>query len=212
MVLYASSRSLEIFKRPKAIQAINIANQYTAEVLGLRETCSQYDVDFHDGISGFPVFDGDCIDIGNMEIRILETPGHSPCSISAYVPELKALFPSDACGIPQKDGPATYGTSNFTKFEESLRKLKYLEIDYMCSDHGGYVTGIEAQDFVSRCIQTAKWRRQLMAETYKRTGNVDEAAKRLASSFRKENLSGMVPHSTFVESFRQMILDIQGLK
>jgi len=47
--------------------------------------------------------EGDRLVCGDVAIDILEVPGHSSCSIAAYVPEEKALFVSDAAGVHYKD-------------------------------------------------------------------------------------------------------------
>ena len=49
------------------------------------------------------VSEGTTINLGNIDVQIMETPGHSSCSITAYVPQLLALFPSDGGGIPYKE-------------------------------------------------------------------------------------------------------------
>lgn len=211
MVIYASAPSLNIFKKPKAIHAINKAGHYAIKQLGLTELCSQYDLDWQLGISGEAVSEGDIIDIGDMHVNIFETPGHSSCSVAAYVPKLKALFPSDAGGVPQGDRIVTYGTSNYTKFEESLHKLKDLEVHYLCADHYGYVKGTDALGYIGKAIETARQRRKLIDETYRRTGNLEEAARQLAAQLSCEN-KGYIPPDVFIEAFRQMIIHIAGLR
>jgi glyoxylase-like metal-dependent hydrolase (beta-lactamase superfamily II) len=211
MVVYSSPRALEIFKKPKAIQVINTSSRYITESRGLSEVCSAYDLDWWTGIEGGAVSEGDRIDLGDLEVHIIETPGHSLCSISAYVPQMKALFPSDAGGVPLGERIVIDGTSNFTKFEESLQKLKGLEVEYLCSDHYGYVTGADAGAFISDSIEAAKRRRCLMEEAYKRTGDLEEAARQLASLFRYENSANIVPNEVYLQSQRRMIMNVVGL-
>lgn len=212
MVIYGSSRTLDILQKPKAIEAINASNHFVIENGGEADICAKYDLDFRAGISGEAVAEGDRIQLGDTEVSIIETPGHSPCSISAYVPQLKALFPSDAGGIPYGERVLTYGTSNFHKFEESLLKLRNLDVGYLCSDHCGYVLGDEAGGFVDNAIEAAKVRKQLMLETYKRRGSVEAAARELATRLAEENVGNVVSSGTFMEAHRQMIMHLLGLK
>jgi 2-aminobenzoylacetyl-CoA thioesterase len=130
------------------------------------------------------------------------------CHISAYVPKLKALFPSEAGGLPCGDKIITYGTSNYSEFEKSIQKLKDLSVQYICSDHYGYVAGDEAGRFIVNSILTAKERRMLMQEIFKKNRNIDEAASMLADIFRDENVEGIIPAEIFVESHRQMLLNV----
>ena len=100
--------------------------------------------------------EGDTIKVGAMEAQIFETPGHSSCSLSAYVPQLRALFPSDGGGIPYKDKIVPAANSNYTLYKESLQKLKTLQVEYMCADHFGYVYGDEARDYMARSLEAAE--------------------------------------------------------
>lgn len=212
MVIYGSSRALAILQKPKAIEAINVSNHFVMENNGYVENWAKYELDWKTGMSGEVVADGDCINLGDFQLSIIETPGHSPCSVSAYVPQLKALFPSDAGGIPNGEKIVTYGTSSFSKFEESLQKLRTLDVRYLCSDHCGYVTGEEAARYNDDAINAAKLRRLLVLETYICKGDLEEAANELAIRFRDENVGNMVPYETFIEAQRQMIMHIAGLK
>ncbi|MBE0597155.1 MAG: MBL fold metallo-hydrolase [Desulfuromonadales bacterium] len=212
MTVYAAARALDIFQKPKAIAAINDASRYILKNQGVEHLSADYDLEWRVGMAGEAVGEGAQIDLGDLEVRIIEIPGHSPCSIAAYVPELKALFPSDGGGIPFRDGINVYGTSDYSRFQESLQKLKYLEVDYLCADHHGYVTGEEAGAFIARAIDLAAQKRERMEEAYRRHGSVELAAEELAHQFGADNADNIVPPEVFVESYRQMIMHIAGLK
>lgn len=212
MIIHASPRSLEVFQKPRAIAAINEASRYVLKNRGLDDLSSLYELDWDKGIPGEPVHEDDCIDLGDMEVRIIETPGHSPCSVSAYVPQLKALFPSDGGCVPFRDRISVYGTSDYTLFEASLQKLKELEVNYLCADHYGYVFGDEARFFIADSITMAAEKRRMMEEAYRRTGDLDSAARELAFRFHEDNSDSIVPPHVFVESYRQMIMHVVGLK
>jgi glyoxylase-like metal-dependent hydrolase (beta-lactamase superfamily II) len=84
------------------------------------------------------------IDIEDMEIQgwrignkiILPTPGHSPCSVTLFWPEKKALFISDAAWI----GNPVFMTSSIQEIISSLEKIKELtkaeKVDLLLSAHG----------------------------------------------------------------------------
>jgi 2-aminobenzoylacetyl-CoA thioesterase len=212
MVVHASARALEIFKKPRAVDAINSASRFAAKSQGLEALYAVLDLAWPENMTGEAVFDSDRIDLGGVTVQILETPGHSPCSISAYIPEIKALFPSDCGGVPNGNRIVPYGTSNYRQFEESLEKLMPLAVDYLCADHCGYITGKEADRFIADSHHEALWRKDLMLEAYERTGDIDRATKELAERFREDNLCNMVPFEVFTESHRQMLLFVTGLK
>ena len=206
--IYASVRAWEILGMQKAIDTINEFSQSVTERNGMAEACSAYDLDWRNDVSGITVIEGDHIAVGDTELHVLETPGHSSCSISAYAPQLKALFPSDSGGIPYKGTIIPSGNSNYTQFQESLEKLNDLEPNYFCADHFGYVRGEEARNFISCTIEAAREHRTIMEETYCRTGDIDAAAQEMTASFYAENPDYFLSREILEAVYRQMVRHI----
>ncbi|MFH1350772.1 MAG: MBL fold metallo-hydrolase [Pseudomonadota bacterium] len=206
--IYASGRGWEILEMPKAIKTINEFSRSIAKRMGREDVYSRYDLDWRDDIEGLPVSEGDSIDLGDLEVRIYETPGHSSCSISAYVPKMKALFASDGMGIPHGDRIFTSGNSNFTQYQQSLEKLKELDVAYACADHYGYIAGDEAKDYILKSIHAAREHRTLIEETYLRTKDMEVAAKELVTIFFRENpgyiISPEILEQVYVQKIRHI--------
>jgi glyoxylase-like metal-dependent hydrolase (beta-lactamase superfamily II) len=209
--VYASERAWEILTMEKAIRTINEFSRTVARRMRMEEVYSTYDLEWRDDITGKLVHDGDRFDLGGVTVSILEIPGHSSCSIAAYVPEWKALFPTDGGGIPFRETIITSGNSNYTRFQESLEKLKDLEVDYYCADHYGYMTGEEAREFIPKTIEMAKKHRAELEEAYRSTGDIDEAAKAMVNSFYDENRGYFLSPEIFVDVYRQMVRHIASV-
>jgi glyoxylase-like metal-dependent hydrolase (beta-lactamase superfamily II) len=207
----ASERGWEILQMDKAIPTINEFSRNVAQRMKKEDVYSTYDLEWRKDVSGKTLREGDRIDLGGLKVLILEIPGHSSCCIAAYVPELKALFPTDGGGIPFDKTIVTSGNSNYTKYQQSLEKLKDFEVDYYCADHYGYVTGGEAEEFILKTIEMAKKNRALMEQVYRSTGDVDAAAKRLISSFYDENPSYFLSPEIFLDVYRQMVRHIASM-
>jgi len=78
--------------------------------------------------------------VGNIALKVIETPGHSPASICLYYPERKALFTGDVifrAGLGRTDLPGGDGG----KLKESIRKLSHLDVEYLLPGHGEPVIG-----------------------------------------------------------------------
>ena len=206
--VYASVRGWEILKMAKAIQTFNQFSHSVARRSGKEEILVEHDLDWKEGITGIAVSEGDRIDLGNLDVLIMETPGHSSCSIAAYVPELRALFPSDAGGIPYGDRIIVSGNSNFTQYQQSLEKLRDLQIDYVCADHYGYVAGEEAADFIQKTMEVAKQERSLMEAAYRRAGNIDSAAQDLTRAYYQKHPDWVVSPEIVEGVYRQMLRHI----
>ncbi|NWF93909.1 MAG: MBL fold metallo-hydrolase [Syntrophaceae bacterium] len=209
--VYASQRGWEILRMEKAISTINEFSRMVAKRMGRGEVYSLYDLDWRDDVMGGALRDGDRLDLGGIEAHILETPGHSSCSITTYLPEWKVLFPSDGGGIPFDQTIVTSGNSNYTKYQQSLERLKPLEVEYYCADHYGYVTGEEAKEFIPKTIERAKQLRRRMEEAYRSTRDIDRAAEKLVASFYDENPRYFLSREIFVEVYRQMVRHIASV-
>jgi glyoxylase-like metal-dependent hydrolase (beta-lactamase superfamily II) len=201
----ASARCWEILQMPKAIETINAFSRSVAKRMGREGVHATYDLAWRTDSAGATVSEGDRIDLGELSVQIIETPGHSSCSLSAYVPQLKTLFASDAGGIPYKGMVLTAGNSNFTLFQHSLEKLKDLDVEYVCADHYGYIAGNEARDFIRQTIEFAQQERASLEEAYRRTGDIDIIARELTDDFYRKNPDYFLSPDIFVGVYRQMI-------
>ena len=206
--IYASARAWEILSEPKHIDTINQFSRQLTERMKIHVPYAHEELDWPVGLSGHIVSEGDLIDLGSREIRIFETPGHSSCSITAYVPQIRALFPSDGGGIPYKGSILASANSNFALYLESLQKLEPLRIDYLCADHFGYVWGDEARTYMSSSIDSAVKERARLEEIYRRSFDVDIAAREAASSFIQENPDYFLTMDIYEGVCRQMMRHI----
>jgi glyoxylase-like metal-dependent hydrolase (beta-lactamase superfamily II) len=206
--LYASKRGWEILEMDKAILTINEFSRNVARRMRKEDVYSTYDLDWRNDVCGKAVREGDRIDLGDLEVSIMEIPGHSSCCIAGYVPELKALFPTDGGGIPFNETIVTSGNSNYTQYQQSLERLKDLEVGYYCADHYGYVIGEEARGFISRSIEMARQTRSLIEEVYCSTRDIDVAAQKLISSFYEKNPYYFLSPEIFLDVYRQMVRHI----
>jgi 2-aminobenzoylacetyl-CoA thioesterase len=170
---------------PRAISTINEFSHRIAKRMGMPDP--GHELDWPQGLVGETVYEGTMINLGNIDVQIMETPGHSSCSISAYVPRLRALFPSDGGGIPYKDIIVAAPNSNFIQYEESLRKIEPLRVECLCADHFGYICGDEALSYLSDSIKAAEEERARFTTIYHRLGNSDVAVKEAAASFLAQN-------------------------
>jgi hydroxyacylglutathione hydrolase len=74
--------------------------------------------------------EGDVLDLGGVEARVLHTPGHSPGSISLWLPEDGALLSADA--VPMPGELPIY--DDFRQSEASIRRLLAIDrVRYLLS-------------------------------------------------------------------------------
>jgi len=206
--VYASVRGWEILKKEKAITTINEFSRLTAERMGFEKQLKAYDCEWRHDVSGEAVKEGDTIDLGGRTVRILETPGHSSCSLTAYVPEIKALFPSDGGGIPFGSEISPAGNSNYTLYQQSLHKLADLEVQVLCADHYGYVTGDEAANYILRSIQSAADYRRLVEKIYRQERDPEKTVDRLVQMTLSEQSDNFLPKEIITGVTGQLVRHI----
>jgi len=208
--VFASEAAWKIFKMPKAIEVMNSFSRLVADQMKAAEGLAGYDTEWRDDVTGTAVGDGDRIDLGGVSVSIIDTPGHSYCSISAYESTMKALFASDAIGIPYKETVFPSMNTNIDQFQATLEKLKAYPVDYLCADHYGYVTGAEAEKFVELTISEAgKLKGEIESAFRKHGGNVDAAAKALNGSFYAANPDYFIAPDILEGVFKQMVKYVQ---
>ena len=121
--IVASARGRELLAKPKVLSGIGKLNRkHLKEALPHADPGSLGLEDFRIDVDR-QVKEGDTIACGRLTLQVLETPGHSTCSISLCLPEEKALFVSDAAGIPLGDHVFTAANSSFDRYIESLEKI-----------------------------------------------------------------------------------------
>ncbi len=206
--IFASKRAWEILSMPKALETINSFSKMVAERMRPDNNLANLDLLWRADITGDQVCDGELIDLGGIEALVLETPGHSSCSISVYVPKIKALIPSDAGGIPYKDLSVPTGNSNFTLFQRSLDKMSGLDVDYFCADHYGYITGEEARGFIGATIEAASRLRDIIEQLYRRRKDLESTVQLLISEHYRRNPDYFLSPEILTGVYRQMVRHI----
>jgi len=206
--IYASQKAWGILTMPKAIETMNAFSRMVAASVGVEDVLANYDTEWRDDIAGKTVADGDVLAVDGMEVRIMETPGHSSCSIAAYIPSLKTLLPSDAGGIPIDAAIFPSGNSNYTQFQESLEKMKDLAVDYYCADHYGYITGEEARDYTKQTIEAASQLRAQIVKIYTKSNDIESSAKLLTEELFRRHPDYFISREIIAGVFGQMVKHI----
>ncbi len=183
-----SEAAIATFQKPRAIEFIN---GYNLLMAGERkESLREFDLEWRPDIVVLPAREGERIDLGGVHLKIFETPGHSNCSISAYEPDHKILFASDAVGIPFSDKLFPAMNTNVDQFLASLEKLDSLEVDVFCADHYGYITGEEARTIVRQTIDEALNMKTAFIEALRRNDSDIDAAAKQCLAYTYEQMPG----------------------
>jgi 2-aminobenzoylacetyl-CoA thioesterase len=97
--------------------------------------------------------EGDEFDLGGLTCRVYEVPGHTRDSLAFFIPEMKALFPGEAAGVPQgmdgKEAQVEF-LASYEDYLASLEKMMSLSPEMICIGHGWVFTGEDADEFLKK--------------------------------------------------------------
>lgn len=206
----ASARTKEIFGKEKAIHFIRERNRAMIEYYGIQREAVELNLDF-DGIPVDRVVrEGDSIDLGNgFTIEFIEVPGHSSCSIAAYVGKIKALFASDAAGVPNEKGTIyPIGNENFIQFQQSLAKLSEYHVEILCAARNGVFLGEEGREFISKTMRAANQLRQEVIRRFREMGDRERVATEICDRIYAEVKTVDIPKGIFLGVIKSIVDNI----
>jgi glyoxylase-like metal-dependent hydrolase (beta-lactamase superfamily II) len=102
--------------------------------------------------------EGDRLEVDDgLMLEFLETPGHSPCSLSAYLPADQVLFVSDACGFQISDAeifPTFF--ESYDRYIDSIRRLMGFPARVLALPHEQIWQGDDVESFFRRALDAAR--------------------------------------------------------
>ena len=131
---------VQLFKGKKARFAMHEIEWQWIDSMG-RQMGAAHGIDMDAIMPDFFLQEGD-LSLGNLEVKVFHTPGHSPGSVCLYLTDQKVLFTGDVVfkeGLGRTDLPGGDGS----KLKESIRRLAELDVEWLLSGHGDVVSGAE---------------------------------------------------------------------
>ena len=209
----ASSYCAELLCKPKPVQLMKNLNRQTLDAMRRPHHFNDISLTFRPVTVANPIQDGHSMDIGQgLVLQFFLTPGHSRCSLSVYIPRLKALFPADAMPFPQPNGNLIVTANHdFDDYLESLQKLQSLPVSLIGYEHGGALTGPQAETIISNSIAATKQERQRIIARYAELKDIERLVDEMAEKFLTLPLFRLVPFDTMRAIIRRMVSSAVGI-
>lgn len=144
----------------------------------------------HDDVSIEPLaldykfFGGEIIEIGDLVCRVFSAAGHTADSLAYFFPEIGALFPGEAIGVPEgKDGAEVQVEflSSYDDYLKTIETLAALEPKIICMAHAWIFTDDDAKKFFDDSIRATTAYRTMIESVLNEThGDVDKAVELIA--------------------------------
>ncbi len=189
----ASRRTAEILAKPKAIELIKSLEKEAERSFG-----EVSDLEFQPFKIDIIVGEGDEIE----EFSVLETPGHTRCSVSFVFPEKKIIFVGDAAGVIEEGHIRPQFLSSYDQYVASLQKiLKYGDFS-LALGHGGIIP--EGREFLENSLKKTEEFRKEILEYYEKFGDMEKVARKIYRE-EYEGLGLKQPKEAYMINLRAMI-------
>jgi len=211
-VVAASVRAQALLSTPKVVQSIAKLNQFMISSSGRDDVARSLGIEFP-GITIEQVLkDGDALMCGGMRLEVMDVPGHSSCSLAVYMPEEKALFASDAGGIPFGNNVFTAANSNFDQYMTSLDKMSGYDVDIHLAEHYGARTGTDGREFLQKAKASAIETRKILEDSYARTSDIAQSTEEITKILMVDSPVDFFPQEVVALVVGQMLAYIAKQK
>ena len=124
---------------------------------------------------------GDVVEVGDARFDVLETPGHSDCSLSFHDPASGILIVADATGhylADSREWWPMYFTS-YGSFVDSIARLATLKAEILCLSHNAAIRGAaEIEQYFRGALASAEaYHQRIVDETRGGTSASDLVAR-----------------------------------
>jgi len=208
----ASQRTKELLDKPEVMESISSLNQILSTEHGLEQPDKDIGIELGRINIDDVVKEGDILSCDDLPMEVMEVPGHSSCSIAIYVPQEKAMFASDAGGIPIGDRIFTAANSNFDKYQESLQKMARYEIEVYLTEHFGARTGSDGRHFLQKSMDAAIETRSILEASYAKTKDIEKSTTEITDTVMEWVPESFMPKEIITMVIGQMIRFVAGLK
>jgi len=129
--------------------------------------------------------DGDLIEVDDgVSFEVLQTPGHSDCSLSFHEPSRKILIISDATGYYLPDHEYWWHCyfADYAAYVASIERLAGLGAEILCLGHNAVIQGADdVAAYLRGAVEDAKRCHQRIMDDYKSDKSPRQIAEALGS-------------------------------
>lgn len=145
LIVCGAAHGAQVLKRPGALQMIRRLSGQAALEYGGGKLVPFQDQELQ--IQRI-LSDGEVLSLGDRQIHVLETPGHTNDSLSFFIPQDSVMFPCETIGCYL--GGGRMDSPVLTSFEDtlfSIQKCEKLEPRFIISPHYGLMRGPDGKRY-----------------------------------------------------------------
>jgi glyoxylase-like metal-dependent hydrolase (beta-lactamase superfamily II) len=177
LVIGAHERIVDLLRKQPVLETMNRLSGNHVELL--KYNTEGVDLMLRPFAIDLPLKQGDEFDLGGLTCCVYEVPGHTRDSLAFYIPEIKTLFPGEACGVLQGETMSTMQVEFLTSYQayiDSLELMISLQPEILCLGHGWVLTDEDAATFLKHSLaETFRYRELIESYLDAAGGDVEKA-------------------------------------
>lgn len=198
----SSEYAKKILSKPTALQTIKEMNESAAHSFGV----SDYEFKHESIPVDIAVKDGDIIDAAGLKFQVLETPGHTKCTIAFYCTEEKLLISNETIGVQLGDSfthPCCLVGYQMTV--DSIEKVMKCGAEKMLVPHHGVESISESGDLLNDSMQSVKKLKNDILSLYDSGKTNEEIEKYFYDTLYTEETKKAQPEAAFLLNTKIMV-------
>ncbi|MEA4901385.1 MBL fold metallo-hydrolase [Desulfitobacterium sp.] len=205
LIVLGSEYDQAILKRPNALATIRDLGRQAAGIYaeGLIENYNDDLMKIDSSIA-----EGAMVTLGNISIKVIETPGHTRCTLSFLIND-EILFVSESCGVLSQSGTIYPGfLVSYYEAIKSIGKCQMLHPRFIYSSHYGLIDPHYMPHFWQDCIKAAEESRSFILKRAELGYSEAEILSAFEEVFRDEESRSEQPFNAFRINTQAMIQNL----
>jgi len=203
IITAGAKHAAKVFANPKAIKTINALGENAGI---LYEGAVKYEVP-EEGFSIDRIIgDGDRIVLGEEEIAVLETGGHTDCSLTFVLEPCGIMFLSESTGV--LEGPDSVHVTILKSFRDSMasvEKCRAYGAKYLVSSHYGMMPEYYNEKYWESFLSTTDDYKEFLFGLFERGLLYDEIMEKYAERYWDDRRKKEQPKEAFILNAQNVV-------
>ncbi|RBP57954.1 glyoxylase-like metal-dependent hydrolase (beta-lactamase superfamily II) [Alkalibaculum bacchi] len=191
-----------VLKRENALKTIRELSNQAAQYYDVEET-----VDYDDNLMKVDIVisEEDKIDLGGIDIKVLETPGHTKCCLSFLIGD-EILFASETTGVLMLSGDIyPVFIISYQQTINSIEKCQRTQHKYIISPHHGFLDESDPKNYWKNCISAVRKSANFILERFAKGYSEDKIFEEYKDVYFNDVVKLHQPESAFDVNTKAMI-------
>jgi glyoxylase-like metal-dependent hydrolase (beta-lactamase superfamily II) len=191
----ASPVAAKVLAKEKVVDGHYIEDKAVVDTLLAKGVLEQYETLFQPPLIiniDMVMNEGDVLDLGDgCTLNFYLTPGHSPCSMSVYLPLGEILFPSDCLGYPFRNNdvfPMYF--SGLKEYANSIKKVSEIKSSVLAFPQSPMLLDkSKIGEFINRSLKITEQVHDFIIRTYNNSHDFESISQELFPRFYLDGMA-----------------------